>query len=143
MRVRRPFLRPSRTLCFSSSQFWAFSGKVRDILANLGANFAVSSPRSLILVSGPILVVVPLFLSRVGLTARASDFLLRRFLQLLRARVWETWGVFWNTSDAGGHTAPNTPDLFRTPKLTVAGPGQYWTGGPSGNTLGCRQLFRT
>ena len=42
---------------------------------------------------------------------------------------------------AGGHTAPNTPDLFRTPKLTVAGPGQYWTGGPSGNTLGCCQLF--
>ena len=26
---------------------------------------------------------------------------------------------------ASGHTAPNTPDLFRTPKLTVAGPGQY------------------
>ena len=26
---------------------------------------------------------------------------------------------------AGGHTVPNTPDLFRTPKLTVAGPGQY------------------
>jgi len=24
---------------------------------------------------------------------------------------------------AGGHTATNTPDLFRTPKLTVAGPG--------------------
>ena len=42
---------------------------------------------------------------------------------------------------ASGHTAPNTPDLFRTPKLTVAGPGQYWTGGPSGNTLGCCQLF--
>ena len=29
------------------------------------------------------------------------------------------------TTFAGGHTAPNTPDLFRTPKLTVAGPGQY------------------
>ena len=29
------------------------------------------------------------------------------------------------TMIASGHTAPNTPDLFRTPKLTVAGPGQY------------------
>ena len=28
-----------------------------------------------------------------------------------------------DTSVAGGHTATNTPDLFRTPKLTVAGPG--------------------
>jgi hypothetical protein len=26
---------------------------------------------------------------------------------------------------ASGHTAPNTPDLFRTPQLTDAGPGQY------------------
>jgi hypothetical protein len=25
--------------------------------------------------------------------------------------------------DASGHTATNTPDLFRTLKLTVAGPG--------------------
>ena len=24
---------------------------------------------------------------------------------------------------ASGHTGANTPDLFRTPKLTVAGPG--------------------
>jgi hypothetical protein len=30
-----------------------------------------------------------------------------------------------NMNVASGHTAPNTPDLFRTPKLTVAGPGQY------------------
>jgi hypothetical protein len=27
--------------------------------------------------------------------------------------------------NASGHTAPNTPDLFRTPQLTDAGPGQY------------------
>ena len=26
---------------------------------------------------------------------------------------------------ASGHTATNPPDIFRTPKLTVAGPGQY------------------
>ena len=39
---------------------------------------------------------------------------------------------------ARGHTATNRPDLFRTPKLTAAGPGQYWAGGPPGNTLGCR-----
>ena len=26
---------------------------------------------------------------------------------------------------ADGHTASNTPDLFRTPQLTDAGPGQY------------------
>ena len=38
---------------------------------------------------------------------------------------------------AGGHTATNPPDLFRTPKLTVAGPGQYWGGGPPGKPLGC------
>ena len=25
--------------------------------------------------------------------------------------------------NASGHTAMNTPDLFRTPKLTIAGPG--------------------
>ena len=44
-------------------------------------------------------------------------------------------------SDASGHTATNTPDLFRTPKLTVAGPGQYWGGGPPGKPLGCCWLF--
>ena len=38
---------------------------------------------------------------------------------------------------AGGHTATNTPDLFRTPELTVAGPGQYWGGGPPGEPFGC------
>ena len=38
---------------------------------------------------------------------------------------------------ASGHTATNTPDLFRTPKLTVAGPGQYWGGGPPGKPFGC------
>ena len=40
------------------------------------------------------------------------------------------------TTDASGHTATNTPDLFRTPKLTVAGPGQYRGGGPPGKSLG-------
>jgi hypothetical protein len=30
-----------------------------------------------------------------------------------------------NAFIASGHTAPNTPDLFRTPQLTDAGPGQY------------------
>ena len=39
---------------------------------------------------------------------------------------------------ASGHTATNAPDLIRTPKLTVAGPGQYWGGGPPGKPLGCR-----
>ncbi len=38
---------------------------------------------------------------------------------------------------ASGHTTLNTPDLFRTPKLTSVGPGQYWGGGPPGKTLGC------
>ena len=42
---------------------------------------------------------------------------------------------------ASGHTATNTPDLFRTPKLTVAGPGQYWGGGPPGKPFGCCWLF--
>ena len=41
------------------------------------------------------------------------------------------------TMFAGGHTATNTPDLFRTLKLTVAGPGQYWGGGPPGKPFGC------
>ena len=38
---------------------------------------------------------------------------------------------------ARGHTATNAPDLFRTPKLTAAGPGQYWGGGPPRRLLGC------
>ena len=42
---------------------------------------------------------------------------------------------------ADGHTASNTPDLFRPPKLSGAGPGQYWGGGPPGKTLGCCQLL--
>ena len=42
---------------------------------------------------------------------------------------------------ARGHTAANTPDLFRTPKLTAAGPGQYWGGGPPGKSFGCCELF--
>ena len=43
---------------------------------------------------------------------------------------------------ADGHTASNAPDLFRPPKLSGAGPGQYWGGGPPGKPLGCCQLFR-
>jgi hypothetical protein len=46
-------------------------------------------------------------------------------------------GCFLPHLFASGHTATNTPDLFRTPKLTVAGPGQYWGGGPPGKPLGC------
>ena len=42
---------------------------------------------------------------------------------------------------ADGHTASNAPDLFRPPKLSGAGPGQYWGGGPPGKPLGCCQLF--
>ena len=38
---------------------------------------------------------------------------------------------------ASGHTATNTPALIRTPKLKVAGPGQYWGGGPPGKPFGC------
>ena len=44
-------------------------------------------------------------------------------------------------SFASDHTATNTPDLFRTLKLTVAGPGQYWGGGPPGKPFGCCWLF--
>ena len=46
-----------------------------------------------------------------------------------------------NNMFADGHTASNAPDLFRPPKLSGAGPGQYWGGGPPGKTLGCCQLF--
>ena len=42
---------------------------------------------------------------------------------------------------ASGHTASNAPDLFRTPKLSGAGPGQYRGGGPPGKPLGCCWLF--
>ena len=42
---------------------------------------------------------------------------------------------------ADGHTASNAPDLFRPPKLSGAGPGQYWGGGPPGKPLGCCQLL--
>ena len=51
-------------------------------------------------------------------------------------------GVPNSISLADGHTASNAPDLFRPPKLSGAGPGQYWGGGPPGNTLGCCRLFR-
>ena len=42
---------------------------------------------------------------------------------------------------ADGHTVSNAPDLFRPPKLSGTGPGQYWGGGPPGKPLGCCQLF--
>ena len=44
-------------------------------------------------------------------------------------------------SFADGHTVSNAPDLFRPPKLSGTGPGQYWGGGPPGKPLGCCQLF--
>ena len=44
---------------------------------------------------------------------------------------------------ADGHTASNTPDLFRLPKLSGAGPGEYWGGGPPGNSSGCCWLLRS
>ena len=46
-----------------------------------------------------------------------------------------------NITFADGHTASNAPDLFRPPKLSGAGPGQYWGGGPPGKPLGCCQLL--
>ena len=55
----------------------------------------------------------------------------------LQVALWITW----NLTFADGHTASNTPDLFRPPKLSGAGPGQYWGGGPPGKTLGCCQLL--
>ena len=42
---------------------------------------------------------------------------------------------------ADGHTVSNAPDLFRPPKLSGVGPGQYYGGGPPGKTLGCCQLL--
>ena len=36
---------------------------------------------------------------------------------------------------AGGHTAPNAPDLFRPPNLSGAGPGKYWGGGTAREDL--------
>ena len=58
-----------------------------------------------------------------------ADF--RKFPKLGRSRNYQ------KILFASGHTATNTPDLFRTPKLTVAGPGQYWGGGPPGKSFGC------
>ena len=46
-----------------------------------------------------------------------------------------------NLALADGHTASSAPDLFWPPKLSGAGPGQYWGGGPPGKPLGCCQLF--
>ena len=50
---------------------------------------------------------------------------------------------FWGRAlfIAGGHTASNAPDPFRPPKLSGAGPGWYWGGGPPGKTPGCCQLL--
>ena len=41
---------------------------------------------------------------------------------------------------ADGHTVSNAPDLFRPPKLSNTGPGQYRGGGPPGKSSGCCQL---
>ena len=61
-------------------------------------------------------------------------------MKLYGCRVWASTGrvLVRILPVASGHTVANTPDLFRTPKLTATGPGEYWTGGLSGNTLGCR-----
>ena len=45
------------------------------------------------------------------------------------------------TTFADGHTASNARDLFRPPKLSGVGPGQYWGGGPPKKPLGCCQLL--
>ena len=37
---------------------------------------------------------------------------------------------------ADGHTVSNAPDLFRPPKLSGTGPGQYWGGGRPGSPQG-------
>ena len=42
---------------------------------------------------------------------------------------------------ASAHGAAGTFFLFRTMKLTVAGVGQYWGGGPPGKPFGCCWLF--
>ena len=57
--------------------------------------------------------------------------------------VWQHLQTEFCKSDifADGHTVSNAPDLFRPPKLSGTGPGQYWGGGPPGKTLGCCQLL--
>ena len=61
------------------------------------------------------------------------------------ASCWACRG--WPPTDAcasivaDGHTVSNAPDLFRPPKLSGTGPGQYWGGGPPGKPLGCCQLL--
>ena len=42
----------------------------------------------------------------------------------------------------GGHTASNAPDLFRTPNLCGAGPGQCRGGGAPGKPIGFSWLLR-
>ena len=49
------------------------------------------------------------------------------------------WPYAWPL--AGGHAVSNAPALFRPPKLSGTGPGQYWGGGPPGKTSGCCQLL--
>ena len=44
-------------------------------------------------------------------------------------------------SFADGHAVSNGPALFRPPKSSGTGPGQYWCGGPPGKTSGCCQLL--
>ena len=49
------------------------------------------------------------------------------------------WPYAWSFAD--GHAVSNAPALFRPPKLSGTGPGQYWGGGPPGKTSGCCQLL--
>ena len=42
---------------------------------------------------------------------------------------------------ADGHTASNSPDLVRRPKLSGAGPGQYWGGRPPRKPFGVLSAF--
>jgi hypothetical protein len=45
--------------------------------------------------------------------------------QVFAAKKHRLTAVQEDVGSSPGHTATNTPDLFRTPKLTAAGPGQY------------------
>ena len=62
--------------------------------------------------------------------------------------VWRrTHAVSWpvqfarlNNIIADGHATSNAPDLLLPPKLSGAGPGQYWGGGPHGKTVGCCRI---
>ena len=71
----------------------------------------------------------------VGSSPTVGTFCAQMLFSCLQSRFRRGNG----TADlsASGHTATNTLDLIRTPKLTVAGPGQYWGGGPPGKPFGC------